>query len=132
MLAASATVLWDRMIDLPTDRIALRKSFNCPISASVADFIAEKFAATDALIGQLNDLRKAILSVGKSIILSQSTVALAASIYSAFASYIPSWLPVHEIQFGPIQPVLIIVAGVALGAAELALLVALFLCMLWL
>ena len=99
---------------------------------AVADFIAEKFAATDALIGQLNDLRKAILSVGKSIILSQSTVALAASIYSAFASYIPSWLPVPEIQFGPIQPVLIIVAGVALGAAELALLVALFLCMIWL
>jgi hypothetical protein len=99
---------------------------------AVADFIAEKFAATDAVIGQLNDLRKAIMSAGKSVVLSQGTVAQAASIYNAIASYIPSWLPAPELRFGPVQPFIIIIAGVALGAAELALIVAFFLCMFWL
>jgi hypothetical protein len=102
---------------------------------AVAGWVVGQVAAADALVGRLDALRVELTDKVKSVVLSPEAVALAARIYSALAPYIPAWLPAPEFQFKPALQTaapLIVIGGVALGVAEVLLILAFFIVMLWL
>jgi hypothetical protein len=97
-----------------------------------ADYVVSHLAVADSAIQRLNSFRKDLRARSRPVILDAVAVQRMQGLYNSLRSDAPSWLPAPSITFASdVQPALFIVAGVAIGLAELLLFLAFVLVMLW-
>ena len=108
---------------------AIREAARGGIQAA-ADWVVSQFAGEDGLIAKAAEVRRLVASV-QSLVLSRETVALMARVYRALRRDAPSWLPIPDLEFDSRQGA-IVLAGVAIGAAEVLLFLCIVIALVWL
>lgn len=100
-----------------------------------ANHIVSHYAADDPLIRRVDRLRKLAAKRVREIVFPASLIRRLQALYEQIKAAAPSWLPLPDIQFvAKAQPAgpLLVVAGVAITAEALLLLLALLIIFLWL
>jgi hypothetical protein len=101
---------------------------------SVAEWVVQQAVATDPLIPRLHRMLVAVQHITHPLIFQPSAVANMGRLYQTLRTVAPRWLPVPELNFTPViqrNPV-IVIGGIAISVAELLLLLAFLIAILWL
>jgi len=109
---------------------AMKEALKNGVQAA-GEWVIRNYSGEDGLLAKIDEVKR-VVTAAQSVALSRETVAAMGRIYQTMRREAPSWLKLPAFQFRASPQGALIVAGVAVGALEIALFLLIVALMMWL